>query len=204
MINLQEYLNDKLDDMDRMFYFSDHMNGESGIVRDFITEAFEETPGKDFLRYWNMTDIQDMANTFGDDNADIMYPAIMEWLNSPDHDATYYFEQVVSSGAVSTDNFDFMHTAQVAQVEEATCAIHYAETQGCLKPIIAAMYMQNQGYEKVNEELLNTIPDYFETDDLSRAALDNAISEAQEELGLDDKDIGEKSKEDKDKAHDER
>lgn len=205
MIDLQEYIDQKLDSMNYEFRISrETLTKEAEIARDFLDEAFDTRKGEDFVNYCNLTDLQDMANTFGDSNADISYYELMEWLKSDDHDGPYYFEQAVNDCLVSTDNFDFYHTIQVAQVEEAIHAINYAQESGYLTPVIAAMFMQNQGYEKADEDLLDKMGEIMDTSNLSKSGLEKTLNDAKEELGLEDKEVGEKIKEDKNKDRDER
>ena len=207
MIDLQEYIDGRLDSMDYEFRLSrEHMDAESDIVRDFLEEFFDERAGSDFFRYdERMSDIYDMAVTFGDNQADTSYDNLREWLVNPDHDGEYYFAKVIQEELVkSGKDFDFFKTIQAAQVEETIDAIAYAYDSGLASPVIAAMYMMNQGYEQVNEELLDKMGELLDRANVSHAGLEEALSAAQEELGLDDKEVGTKTKEKEDKTHDER
>ena len=207
MIDLQEYIDGRLDSMDYEFRLSrEHMDAESDIVRDFLEEFFDERAGSDFFRYdERMTNIYDMAFTFGDNQADTSHDTLREWLVDPDHDGEYYFAKVIQEELVkSGKDFDFFKTIQAAQVEETIDAIAYAYDSGLASPVIAAMYMMNQGYEQVNEELLDKMGELLDRANVSHAGLEEALSAAQEELGLDDKEVGTKTKEKEDKTHDER
>lgn len=198
MIDLQEYIDGRLDSMDYEFRLSrEHMDAESDIVRDFLEEFFDERAGSDFFRYdERMTNIYDMAFTFGDNQADTSYDNLREWLVNPDHDGEYYFAKVIQEELVkSGKDFDFFKTIQAAQVEETIDAITYAYDSGLASPVIAAMYMMNQGYEQVNEELLDKMGELLDRDNISHAGLEEALSAAQEELGIDDKEVGTKATE---------
>lgn len=208
MIDLQEYIDGRLDSMDYEFRLSrEHMDAESDIVREFFSDMFDPDVGCDFFRYDETThpDLYDISLSFGDERIDYGYDELRNWLVDPNHDGEYYFAKVIKDGLVQTgSDFDFFTTIQVAQVEEAIDAIQYAYDSGLASPVIAAMYMMNQGYEQVNEELLDKMGELLDRDNISHAGLEEALSAAQEELGIDDKEVGTKATEKEDKTHDER
>lgn len=200
MINLQDYIDNKLEEIDYEFQIShEHMTKEADIVRDFLDDAFDGV-NSEFNRY-GVENLDDLAHQFGEETyKDYTYAGLEQWLTSPDHDGAYHFEKVIQEGLVRTDsNFDFHTTIQAAQVHEATDAIQFAHDSELLTPVIAAMYMQSLGYERVNEELLDRMADMIDTDELSRSGLEDVLREAKAEQGLSDREVGEKSKGDKKK-----
>ena len=200
MIDLQEYIDENLDSMDYEFRISrEHMNAESDIVHDFLDEVFSTTD-PDFLNYTHGSDLYELSREFGDAHVYFDYDSLRNWLVDPNHDGEYYFAEVIKQGLVPVgQDFDFMTTIQAAQIEEAIDAIHYAKETEFLGPVLAGMYMQSQGYEKVNEELLDKMGELIDTDNLTPSGLAAVLEEAKNELGLDDKDVGEKVKDDKNK-----
>ena len=208
MINLQEYIDSKLDSMDYEFRLSrEHMNAESDIVREFFSDMFDPDVGCDFFRYDETThpDLYDISLSFGDERIDYGYDELRNWLVDPNHDGEYYFAKVIKDGLVQTgSDFDFFKTIQAAQVEEVIDAIQYAYDSEIVTPVIVAMYMQNQGYKEVNEELLDRAGELMTDRNIFQATIEAAVEDAKEELGLDDKEVGTKEKEKEDKTHDER
>lgn len=208
MIDLQEYIDNKLDSMDYEFRLSrEHMDAESDIVREFFSDMFDPDVGCDFFRYDETThpDLYDISLSFGDERIDYGYDELRNWLVDPNHDGEYYFAKVIKDGLVQTgSDFDFFKTIQAAQVEEAIDAIQYAYDSEIVTPVIVAMFMQNQGYKEVNEELLDRAGELMTDRNIFQATIEAAIEDAKEELGLDDKEVGTKAKEKEDKTHDER
>jgi hypothetical protein len=191
MRDLQDYINEKNENIEEVFLSSaDHLIDEMDIVSDFLEEAFSNKD-PDFVQYPDQSDLRDLAYTFGWEHRDTELDDLEDWMSDKGRNGPYYFEQVVNSGILNSDKgFDYYEAVQHAQVQEAVEAIVFAKENDVIQPIIAAKYMQSQGYEKANEKLLDTMAKKIDTLDLSPENMENILNEAKEELGLNDKEVG--------------